>query len=391
MNMYAVINNKSFVSTIEVVNGKIRRTDREGDVITNLYNALAHVCTSANASDKLYVSRFLHKMLEEKQHDYWLSEGKFRNGAKLTKEQNDAVLNFLCSYDGVTVFENIDKHTLNDLPELSHEHGLLLTEVVSCRADWNRKVVRTEEKELLAPSNAKLTTNPTTVNGFLGMSAEKETEKKEEIPMPKTEPITLNLDAIEAPTLSPETEKFLATLMSQEAPLASVAPVAPIEEVSLVLNLDAVPVTIAPAPVVESVVESVVVAPEPVAETIILNLDEPKTKPVQVKPNPRKSLSKDTIVLNLDEENPAPSFFLDPFQEHAVPLKSAPPALTPSGLSAASLVINLDETSPSTVPASGQGVVIELTSALPPKTKSSSLPLASKVFTDLVARKTRRA
>ena len=151
--MIAVINNKTYSSLITVKEGKITRSDARGSVVENNFRHLVKALEIASPGEVIYVSRFLYKTLTDKDYEYWLS-GSFKNGMPLTSKEMDALICFTMSMTEEVKFENIDKYTLNDTPQLTEMLGLLVTEVVSARTQWNSHQVKENEVSVLESPKA---------------------------------------------------------------------------------------------------------------------------------------------------------------------------------------------------------------------------------------------
>lgn len=413
MSLFAVINNKTYTSTIELTGGRIKRTDREGDVVANVYYALADICDKALEDDKpvVYVSRFQFDMIKTKEYNYWMETCAFKNGTALTIEQMDAVTSFLMYSGSGISFRNIDKYTTSDIPKVDHELGLLIGEVVTARTDWNKKETVVVEKEIIAPATAELTANKSIMEGLKGFSINAKSEPDRlttlfteltigEVPA-KIQGFTPDVikDTDDDDFDMDEIRKFM-----QEEPVMKVT-----EDVKITVMATPVVVHELVAPVVPKSVPNAVsitvsdVKPQPVVNVVP---EVKKTSPVGVSirlDNVMPSHGSNVVTINLDDQKKRvsskntptevsirlegdniPSFFMDPFEGlDESYLIDEPSASVPSvGASRSS--------SPSAQAGLLAGAKISFVSALPERKASPDTSVPASAFFSALSKMTAR-
>lgn len=359
--MIAVINNKTYSSVITIKEGKVTRSDARGSVIENNFHHLATALEVCSPDETIYVSRFLYKTLVDKDYEYWLG-GSFKNGILLTPKEMSALMRFTMAMTDTVKFENIDKYTLKDVPQLEPKLGLLVTEVVSARTQWNSHQVKENEVSIIeAPEDAIPVESEKTQNLLIGLSINNTPEKKEEKIMPDT--ITLNVDApVSAPVGQPVSPTY-----TKESVFNSIE-----EDEELEME-------------VKKKISAPSVAPSVSASTVTIDLSEP-TKPV-------KEVNDEmppTITLNLSEEAPAKKMdkpiikdevirielesgrttLIDPMEDY---LLTGPPA-----------TVTLDLTSPT---ASGRPIAFGRAKSPAPAPSASKVSISNKMIELALSRK----
>lgn len=359
--MIAVINNKTYSSVITIKEGKVTRSDARGSVIENNFHHLAKALEICSPDETIYVSRFLYKTLVDKDYEYWLG-GSFKNGILLTPKEMSALMRFTMALTDTVKFENIDKYTLKDVPQLEPKLGLLVTEVVSARTQWNSHQVKENEVSIIeAPEDAVPVESEKTQNLLIGLSINNTPEKKEEKIMPDT--ITLNVDApVSAPVGQP-----VAPTYTKESVFNSIE-----EDEELEME-------------VKKKISAPSVTPSVSAPTVTIDLSEP-TKPV-------KEVNDEmppTITLNLSEKAPAKKMdkptikdgvirielesggttLIDPMEDY---LLTGPPA-----------AVTLDLTSPT---ASGRPIAFGRAKSPAPAPSASKVSISNKMIELALSRK----
>lgn len=360
--MIAVINNKTYSSIITIKEGKVTRSDARGSVIENNFHHLAKALEICSPDETIYVSRFLYKTLVDRDYEYWLG-GSFKNGILLTPKEMSALMRFTMALTDTVKFENIDKYTLKDVPQLEPKIGLLVTEVVSARTQWNSHQVKENEVSIIeAPENAIPVESEKTQSLLIGLSVNNAPEKKEEKIMPDT--ITLNVDApISAPVGQP-----VAPTYTKESVFNSIEEDEELEEE------------------VKKKISAPSLAPSVSTSIVTIDLSEPTTKPVKEVNNEMPS----TITLNLSEEVPAKKMekpivkdgvirielesgrttLIDPMEDY---LLTGPPA-----------TVTLDLTSPT---ASGRPIAFGRAKSPAPAPSASKVSISNKMIELALSRK----
>lgn len=164
---------------ITITDGKIKRQDRTGSVVENVYRMLTQAVEEAEQGEVIYVTRFLYETLKRKDYEFWLG-GRFKSGELLTDGEMDAVIAFNSCLNAGVIFRNIDRYTLNDVPSLDYELGLMVTEVVSTRTDWNgHKVITDGDKSISVPETTPVVSSEKTASAMKGLAINLNEEKKE--------------------------------------------------------------------------------------------------------------------------------------------------------------------------------------------------------------------
>lgn len=208
--MKTIMNNKTYASMITITDGKIKRQDRTGSVVENIYRMLTQAVEEAVQGEVIYVTRFLYETLKRKDYEFWLG-GRFKSGELLTDGEMDAVIAFNSCLNAGVVFRNIDRYTLNDVPSLDYELGLMVTEVVSTRTDWNgHKVITDGGKSISVPEATPVVSSEKTASAMKGLTISLNEEKKEVNDMNterKEDMVNIYIEGLESLQVDTELEK----------------------------------------------------------------------------------------------------------------------------------------------------------------------------------------